>query len=53
MSSNKDRLRALGGGLRRGYALADQISDCQFEELLHQLAHIPPAQNKENSKRVD
>lgn len=41
MSSHRDRLRALSESLRKGYPLADRVTDRQFEDLLRTLARVP------------
>jgi len=41
MSSHRDRLQALSGSLRKGYPLADRLTNRQFEELLRALARVP------------
>jgi hypothetical protein len=41
MSSHRDRLQALSGSLRKGYPLADRVTNRQFEKLLRELARVP------------
>jgi hypothetical protein len=41
MSSHRDRLQALSGSLRKGYPLAERLSDRQFEDLIRALARVP------------
>ena len=41
MSSHRERLRALGGSLRKGFPLDDRLNNRQFESLLHKLARVP------------
>jgi hypothetical protein len=40
MSSHRDRLQALSTTLRKGYPLADRLSDRQFQDLLRRLSRI-------------
>jgi hypothetical protein len=47
MSSHRERLRALGGSLRKGYPLDDRVSNRQFETLLRKLARIPATSRRE------
>ena len=48
MTLPRDRLGAIGGALRKGYAVPDRTSHRQFQDLLHRLAGLaavkrPPA----------
>jgi len=43
MTSNRDRLGAIGGALRKGFSIPDRSSDRQFQNLLHRLAKVSAA----------
>ena len=43
MISNRDRLSAIGGALRKGFTIPDRSSDRQFQNLLHRLAKVSAA----------
>jgi hypothetical protein len=49
MSPRHDRLRALSESLRKGYPLADRLSNRQFEDLLRKLARVPVRPSEEPS----
>jgi len=40
MPSKQDLFRALGASLRKGYPLAERLSNRQFEDLLRDLARL-------------
>lgn len=43
MHPHRERLRALGGSLRKGFPLDDRLSNRQFETLLRTLARLSPS----------
>lgn len=47
MSSHRDSLRALSESLRKGYPLADRLTNRQFEDLLRDLARAPARRDDE------
>ncbi|HEU4960307.1 MAG TPA: hypothetical protein VFT56_07855 [Sphingomonas sp.] len=47
MSSHRDRLQAIGGSLRKGFPLADRMTDRQFQDLLRRLAQAARARERE------
>lgn len=47
MYSQRERLQALGGSLRKGYPLDDRVNNRQFESLLHKLARLPSTNPRE------
>jgi len=48
MTSNRDRLGAIGGALRKGFTIPDRSSDRQFQDLLHRLAKVSAAKPPPN-----
>lgn len=47
MSSHRERLRALGGSLHKGFPLDDRVSNRQFETLLRKLARLPSSSRRQ------